>query len=214
MEEPLAPVTRADFERFAAEIRGEIAAAVAASAPAGGHDVLSDILGQLRVLKWAMGFALVAIMGAFGVLYQGQADLAAELRAEFRAEISELRAEISGLRSETSTQIAGLRQEMRAEVAGLREEMKREFKAVREDMQREFKAVREEMQREFKAVREEMQREFNAVRRDIAALGERMARLEAGQTFILGRLEDISGRLGRIEPTRGEDGPPQAPATS
>lgn len=181
MEEPLAPVTRADFERFAAEIRGEIAAAVAASAPAGEHDVLSDILGQLRVLKWAMGFALVAIMGAFGVLYQGQADLAAELRAEFRAEIAELRAQISGLRSETGTQIAGLRQEMRAEVAGLREEMQREFKAVR---------------------------------RDIAALGERVARLEAGQTFILGRLEDISGRLGRIEPTRGEDGPAQRPATS
>ena len=203
MEEPLAPVTRADFERFAAEIRGEIAAAVAASAPAGGHDVLSDILGQLRVLKWAMGFALVAIMGAFGVLYQGQADLAAELRAEFRAEIAELRAEISGLRSETGTQIAGLRQEMRAEVAGLRE-----------GMQREFKAVREEMQREFKAVREDMQREFKAVRREIAGLGERVARLEAGQTFILDRLEDISGRLGRIEPTGGENGPPQRPATS
>ena len=100
MEESLAPVTRADFEQFAAEIRGEIAAAVAASAPGGGHDVLSDILGQLRILKWAVGFALVAIMSALGVLYQGQADLGAELRAEFRGEISGLRTEIRGEREE------------------------------------------------------------------------------------------------------------------
>jgi len=159
MEEPLAPVTRADFERFAAEIRGEIAAAVAASAPAGENDVLSDILGQLRVLKWAMGLALVAIMGAFGVLYQGQADLRTELRAEIRAEISGLRAEIS-------------------------------------------------------ALRDEMHREFKAVRRDIAALGERVARLESGQTFILGRLEEVSGRVRQLESVRGEAALPETPATS
>ncbi len=173
MEEPLAPVTRADFERFAAEIRGEIAAVVAASAPAGGHDVLSDILGQLRILKWAMGFALVAIMGALGFLYQGQADLRTELRAEFRAEIS------------------GLRAEVRAEISGLREEMQREFKAVREEMRREFKAVR----------------------RDIAALGERVARLEAGQTFILGRLEELSERVRQLESPRGDDVLQETPAT-
>lgn len=163
MEEPLAPVTRADFERFAAEIRGEIAAAVAASAPAGEHDVLSDILGQLRILKWAMGLALVAMMGALGVLYQGQADLRTELRAELRAEMS------------------GLRAEVRAEISGLREEMRREFKAVR---------------------------------RDIAALGERVARLESGQTFILGRLEELSGRVRELESTRGERVPAETPATS
>ena len=193
MEEPLAPVTRADFGRFAAEIRGEIAAAVAASAPAaGGRDVLSDILGQLRILKWAMGLALVAIMGAFGVLYQGQADLRAELRAEFRAEIS-------GLRGEMRAEIAGLRQEMRGGIAGLRDEIA---------------ALREEMQREFKAVREEMRREFKAVRRDVAALGERVARLESGQTFILGRLEEISGRVRQLESTRGEDVLAETPATS
>lgn len=163
MEEPLAPVTRADFERFAAEIRGEIAAAVAAPASAGGHDVLSDILGQLRILKWAMGLALVAMMGALGILYQGQADLRTELRAEFRAEMS------------------GLRAEVRAEISELREEMRREFKAVR---------------------------------RDIAALGERVARLESGQTFILGRLEELSGRVRELESGHGEDALPETPATS
>ena len=214
MEEPLAPVTRADFERFAAEIRGEIAAAVAASAPAGGHDVLSDILGQLRVLKWAMGLALVAVMGALGVLYQGQANLGAELRAEFRAEISglraEFRAEISGLRAELRGELSGLRAEFRGELSGLRTEIS----ALREEMQREFTAVREEMRREFKAVREEMRREFKAVRRDVAGLGERVARLESGQTFILGRLEEISGGVRPLESTGGEEVLPEAPATS
>ena len=65
---------------------------------------------------------------------------------------------------------------------------------------------------EISALREEMQREFKAVRRDIAALGERVARLEAGQTFILRRLDVLSGRVGQLESTRGEDAPP--PATS
>ena len=112
MDETLAPVTRSDFERFAVEMRKEVAAAVAASAAPGRHDVLSDVLGQLRIIKWGAGFALAAIMGAFGILYQGQVDLRAEMRGE----------------------IAGLRMEMRSEIAALREEMHREFAVLRREI--------------------------------------------------------------------------------
>ena len=123
MEETLAPVTRSDFERFAVEMRKEVAAAVAASAAPGRHDVLSDVLGQLRIIKWGAGFALAAIMGAFGILYQGQVDLRAEMRGE-----------IAGLRAEMRGEIAGLRAEMRSEIAALREEMHREFGVLRREI--------------------------------------------------------------------------------
>ena len=36
---------------------------------------LSALAGEFRVVKWFMGFALVAIMGGLGFLHQGQADL-------------------------------------------------------------------------------------------------------------------------------------------
>ena len=137
MDQSSQTVTRGDFERFATELRAELAETLAQALPAGRHDVLSDVLGQLRILKWGAGFALAAIMGAFGVLYQGQADLREEMRGE----------------------IAGLRQEMRSEIAGLRGEM---------------------------------QREFRALRQEISSLAERVARLEAGHTYILRRFEEWS----------------------
>ena len=183
MEEPLAPVTRRDFERFAAEMREEVAAAVAASARSGGHDVLSDVLGQLRIIKWGAGFALAAIMGAFGILYQGQVDLRAEMRGE----------------------IAGLREEMRGGIAGLREEMRAEIAGLREEMRTEIAGLREEMRTEIAGLREEMHSEFGVLRREIASLGERVARLEAGQGFILTRLDDLVARVGALEASRGED---------
>ena len=139
-------VTRGDFDRFATELRAELAQTLAQAMPAGRHDVLSDVLGQLRILKWGAGFALAAIMGAFGVLYQGQVDL---------------------------------RLEMRSEIAGLREEM---------------------------------QREFRALRQEISILAERVARLEAGHTYILGRFEEWSLSRSIGPDTRHAPGDAPAPA--
>ena len=160
MDDHLAPVTRGDFERLAAELREEVVAAVAESVGARERELLSDVLGQLRMLKWSLGFALVAITGALGFLYQGLNDLGVELRAEMRSEIG------------------GLRAEMRSEIA---------------------------------ALREEMHREFAAVRRELASLGERIARLEAGQTFILGRLDELTSRVRALETQGGAGAVPESP---
>ncbi len=172
MDQSPQTVTRGDFERFATELRAELAQTLARALPAGRHDVLSDVLGQLRILKWGAGFALAAIMGAFGVLYQGQVDLREEMRGE-----------IAGLRQEIGSGIAGLRQEMRSEIAGLREEM---------------------------------QREFRALRQEISSLAERVARLEAGQTYILGRFEEWSPSrsIGPGIPHAPGDAPAQAESGS
>ena len=170
MDQSSQTVTRGDFERFATELRAELAETLAQALPAGRHDVLSDVLGQLRILKWGAGFALAAIMGAFGVLYQGQADLREEMRGE-----------IAGLRHEVGSGIAGLRQEMRSGIAGLRQEMRSEIAGLRQEMRSEIAGLRGEMQREFRALRQE-----------ISSLAERVARLEAGHTYILRRFEEWS----------------------
>ena len=211
MEESLAPITRRDFERFAAEMREEVAAAVAASARSGGQDVLSDVLGQLRIIKWGAGFALAAIMGAFGILYQGQIDLRAEMRGEIAGLRAEMRGEIAGLRAEMRSGIAGLRDEMRTEIAGLGEEMRTEIAGLREEMRTEIAGLREEMRTEIAGLREEMHREFGVLRREIAGLGERVARLEAGQGFILTRLDDLVARVGALEASQGEDARGETP---
>ena len=150
MDQSPETVTRGDFDRFATELRTELAEALVQSMPVGRHDVLSDVLGQLRILKWGAGFALAAIMGAFGVLYQGQVDL---------------------------------RLEMRSEIAGLREEM---------------------------------QREFRALRQEISSLAERVARLEAGHTYILGRFEEWSSSrsIGPDTPHAPGDAPARAESGS
>ena len=166
MDDHLAPVTRGDFERLAAELREEVVAAVAESVGARERELLSDVLGQLRMLKWSLGFALIAITGALGFLYQGLNDLGVELRAE-----------IGGLRAEMRSEIGGLRAEMRSEIA---------------------------------ALREEMHREFAAVRRELASLGERVARLEAGQTFILGRLDELTSRVRALETQGGAGAVPES----
>ena len=161
MDQSSQTVTRGDFERFATELRAELAETLAQALPAGRHDVLSHVLGQLRILKWGAGFALAAIVGAFGVLYQGQLDL---------------------------------REEMRSEITALGEEMRREMAGLREEMQRDFRALRQE----------------------ISSLAERVARLEAGHTYILGRFEEwfSSRSIGLDTPHAPGDAPARAESGS
>ena len=79
-----------------------------------------------------------------------------------------------------SMTIAPLRDDlrlMRQEMQLMRQEMQRGFEAVDAD----FKAVRQEMQRGFEAVDADFKAvdaEFKAVRKDLAALSERLTRLE------------------------------------
>ena len=97
------PVTRADFEEFAARLHAEIErsaqtlrAEIQQSAEglraemkqsAEGlradisdvHQSVAGIAGELRILKWAVSLALAAIVGGLGMLYQGVTDLKTEM---------------------------------------------------------------------------------------------------------------------------------------
>ena len=127
MDESLAPVTRRDFDELATVLREEVASALAVAASPPGHDALSDVLGQLRMLKWSLGFALVAIMGGFGVLYQGLIDLRAEMHAGFaqvRGEFAQVRGEIAELRREVAD-VRGELGDARGDTASLAERVAR-----------------------------------------------------------------------------------------
>lgn len=103
MERSPEPVTRADFEEFAARLHAEIErsaqtlrAEIQQSAEglraemqqsAEGlraeisevHQSVAGIAGELRILKWAVSLALAAIVGGLGMLYQGVTDLKTEM---------------------------------------------------------------------------------------------------------------------------------------
>ena len=86
------PVTRADFEEFAARLHAEIErsaqtlrAEIQQSAEglradiSDVHQSVAGIAGELRILKWAVSLALAAIVGGLGMLYQGVTDLKTEM---------------------------------------------------------------------------------------------------------------------------------------
>ncbi|MDE0350921.1 MAG: hypothetical protein OXM56_14610 [Gammaproteobacteria bacterium] len=116
------PVTRADFEEFAARLHAEIErsaqtlrAEIQQSAEglraemkqsAEGlradisdvHQSVAGIAGELRILKWAVSLALAAIVGGLGMLYQGVTDLRTEMYSGDNA----LREEIADLGERTA----------------------------------------------------------------------------------------------------------------
>ena len=59
---------------------------------------LSVLAGEFRTFRWFMSFALVAIMGGFAFLYQGQADL----REAMHRGDDALRVELTDLRERTT----------------------------------------------------------------------------------------------------------------
>lgn len=105
------PVTRADFEEFAARLHAEIErsaqtlrAEIQQSAEglradiSDVHQSVAGIAGELRILKWAVSLALAAIVGGLGMLYQGVTDLKTEM---YRGD-NALREEIADLGERTA----------------------------------------------------------------------------------------------------------------
>ena len=72
---------------------------------------------EFRLFKWLGAFALTAVVGGFGFIYQ-----------QFDRYFEEVRVEMRGLH----TQVGGLRQE----VSGLRQEMQVEFGSIRSEIGR------------------------------------------------------------------------------
>ena len=75
---------------------------------------LGRLCGEVRLLKWGVGVALVAILGCMGILYEAIDDIRVEL-IETRKDVSVLQTDTAGIRKH----VAGIEED----VANLKEDV-------------------------------------------------------------------------------------------
>ena len=102
---------------------------------------------EFRLFKWIGGLALASILGGFGFLYQGLADLRVAVERQHGELRSEMEQQYGELRSEMERQNGELRSEMERQNGGLRSEMERQHGELRSDMDRQFADVRDVRER-------------------------------------------------------------------
>ena len=137
-----------------------------------GNDFVTA--SEFRLFKWLGTFALAAVLGGFGLLYEQVGDV----RVAMERLQTELLKEIHALRGEMHTEFASVRQEMHTEFASVREEMHAEFASVRQEMHAGFTSIRQEMHAETASIREDMHADHASIREDISGVRERVARVE------------------------------------
>ena len=110
---------------------------------------------EFRLFKWIGGLALASILGGFGFLYQGLADLRVAVERQHGELRSDMNRQYGELRSEMERQNGELRSEMERHNGELRSEMERQNSELRSDMNRQFADVRERLVRVETLVRSE-----------------------------------------------------------
>ena len=110
---------------------------------------------EFRLFKWIGGLALASILGGFGFLYQGLADLRVAVERQHGELRSEMEQQNGELRSEMDRQNGELRSEMERQNGELRSDMDRQIGELRSDMDRQFADVRERLVRVETLVRSE-----------------------------------------------------------
>lgn len=96
---------------------------------------------EFRLFKWLGTFALAAVLGGFGLLYEQVGDV----RVAMERLQTDLLKEIHALRGEMHTEFASVRQEMHAGFASIRQEMHAETASIREDMHADHASIREDV---------------------------------------------------------------------
>ncbi|MXY58621.1 MAG: hypothetical protein F4Y41_19935 [Gammaproteobacteria bacterium] len=109
-----------------------LAARVAALEASVGDRPEGDFVraSEFRLFKWLGTFALAAVLGGFGLLYEQVGDV----RVAMERLQTDLLKEIHALRGEMHAEFASVRQEMHAEFASIRQEMHAETASIREDI--------------------------------------------------------------------------------
>ena len=117
MEISREPITRADLDELGARLRADIEQSARELRADFSHvdRTVAGVRGELRMLKWGIGLGLAAIVGGFGILYQGITDLRsdmADLRSDMHHGQTALREEIADLRSDMHRGQTALREEI------------------------------------------------------------------------------------------------------
>ena len=110
---------------------------------------------EFRLFKWIGGLALASILGGFGFLYQGLADLRVAVERQHGELRSEMERQYGELRNDMERQNGELRSEMERQNGELRSDMDRQIGELRSDMDRQFADVRERLVRVETLVRSE-----------------------------------------------------------
>ena len=110
---------------------------------------------EFRLFKWIGGLALASILGGFGFLYQGLADLRVAVERQHGELRSEMERQYGELRNDMDRQNGELRSEMERQNGELRSDMDRQIGELRSDMDRQFADVRERLVRVETLVRSE-----------------------------------------------------------
>ena len=182
-------ITREELDDGFAQLRDEVVAlkkAVASIATRGEAGTpgfrAGDFVhkGEFRLFKWVSGLALVAILGGFGFLYQGLADL----RVTVERQHGELRSHMDRRFAEVDRQFA---------------EVDRRFAELHGEMDRQFAELYNEMDRRFAELRNEMDRRFAEMDRRFAEMDQRFAEVDRQFAEVGQRFADIRERLVRVE---------------
>ena len=103
---------------------------------------LGRLCGEVRILKWGVGAAFVAILGCMGVLYEAIDDIRVEL-IETRKDVSVLQADTASIRKDVSgieEDVAVLKEDvavLKEDVAVLKEDvavLKEDVAVLKEDV--------------------------------------------------------------------------------
>ena len=164
------PITRDEFERVGARLTALEASRATSDTEEAAHDegappAHKDYVRQeeFRLFKWLGAFALAAVLGGFGLLYEQTSDL--------RVAMERLHADLS---QEMHALHASTREDMHALHASTREDMHAQHTATRS----EIAGVRSDMHAELASIREDMHAQHAAIRSEIAGVRERVVRLE------------------------------------
>ena len=106
------------------------------------YKLLGTLSGEVRLLKWAVAAAFVAILGCLGVLYDAIMDVGVEL-VEARKDISVLQVDTAGIKKDVTaidTRVAGIEKDvavLKTDVAVLKEDvavLKTDVAVLKEDV--------------------------------------------------------------------------------
>ena len=148
--EPYIGITREELDLVVQPLAARMDALETSVGDRPGNDFVTA--SEFRLFKWLGTFALAAVLGGFGLLYE---------------QVGDVRVAMERLQTELLKEIHALRGEMHAE-----------FASVSQEMHAGFTSTRQEMHAETASIREDMHADHASIREDISGVRERVARVE------------------------------------
>ena len=150
---------------------------------------LGRLCGEVRLLKWGVAVALVAILGCMGILYEAIDDIRVEL-IETRKDVSVLQTDTAGIRKDVAGIDARLAT-IEEDVANLKEDVA-DLKEDVADLKKDVADLKKDVA-DLKKDVADLKKDVADLKEDVADLKEDVADLKAMHSSWM---EDAHGRRG------------------